>query len=272
MERIERLPNQVNGVVMLMTPDMQYTRREKDYATSIENVIFEYGYMAARLTRRRVAICLFNGVTLPSDFAGMLVIQAGDYKNGELLELLEETIKTLRRWLEDLPSLADEMPPVQRVHGYSGQWRVRNRFSYWQGSPIQETEKISFEGDMFLAISVDGKKGYGYQTGELFVYLDDYEAQWTIVNRISNAMVDGDGMLTLYPEVLARTRDDKQNAVLPKGRFRDSLIGSRQFKITLEIAPGEHKKLHGVHEYLFNSELYNKAWEVHEYRGFFDLT
>jgi carbon monoxide dehydrogenase subunit G len=43
----------------------------------VSNIMFEYGYLSARLTRQRVVICLVDDVDLPSDLHGVKVINAG---------------------------------------------------------------------------------------------------------------------------------------------------------------------------------------------------
>src|SRR5882762_5683637 len=57
LETIESLPFDYQGAVLLLTPDVLCRRRRgKPFKSAVDNVIFEYGYLAARLTRSRVAI------------------------------------------------------------------------------------------------------------------------------------------------------------------------------------------------------------------------
>src|SRR5882762_3064764 len=56
LEQIERLPDEVSGAVLLATPDLECRRNETTVAAPIANIVFEYGYLSARLGRRRVSI------------------------------------------------------------------------------------------------------------------------------------------------------------------------------------------------------------------------
>jgi predicted nucleotide-binding protein len=66
LENIEQLPSSVDGAVLVATPDVVCERRGEPFfapvaerrgepfSAPVANVIFEYGYLAARLTRLRV--------------------------------------------------------------------------------------------------------------------------------------------------------------------------------------------------------------------------
>src|SRR5215208_4349413 len=58
LEKIEQLPNMVDGAVLLATPDLVCDRQGKNeqFSAPVANVVFEYGYLSARLSRKRVAI------------------------------------------------------------------------------------------------------------------------------------------------------------------------------------------------------------------------
>ena len=67
LEQIERLPNDIAGAVLLATPDVECSRKEQRFSAPVANIVFEYGYLSARLGRRRVCIVRFDEVELPSD-------------------------------------------------------------------------------------------------------------------------------------------------------------------------------------------------------------
>ena len=77
---IENIASRVAGAVFLATPDDETVIRERRVRTPRANVLFEYGYLTAMLTRRRVALCLYSGVELPSDFAGLTDIPMGPFE------------------------------------------------------------------------------------------------------------------------------------------------------------------------------------------------
>jgi CAP12/Pycsar effector protein, TIR domain len=137
LERIESLAEEVEGAVLLFTPDVHAVRAGKADEEAVSNVIFEYGYLSARLTRQRVAICLVDDAVLPVDLLGVKVIQAGTiaYRSGvaggagdRTPELPDRLSDELRFWLEALPRRAERIPPVVQLHGYSGTWEIETRF------------------------------------------------------------------------------------------------------------------------------------------------
>src|SRR4029077_20135036 len=77
LERIDSLANEFEGAVLLFTPDVHSVRSGQTADEPVSNVMFEYGYLSARLTRQRVAICLFENADLPSDLQGVKVMNAG---------------------------------------------------------------------------------------------------------------------------------------------------------------------------------------------------
>jgi len=73
LERIESFADDFEGAVLLFTPDIISVRSGQTAGEPVSNVMFEYGYLSARLTRQRVAICLFEDAALPSDLQGVKV-------------------------------------------------------------------------------------------------------------------------------------------------------------------------------------------------------
>ena len=51
--------------------------RETRVKTPRANVLFEYAYLTAMLTRSRVAFCRYANAELPSDFAGVTYVPHG---------------------------------------------------------------------------------------------------------------------------------------------------------------------------------------------------
>jgi hypothetical protein len=273
LEKIEQLPSLVDGGVLLATPDVDCRRTEiseKRFSAPVANVIFEYGYLAARLTRKRVAICRFEGAEMPSDLQGMTVIPAGNYEkdqNGDPLPLTEDTTRKLRSWLGLLAPLADGISPISQVHGYSGKWKVQNRFSRWRDIELGENNTVYFEGTASLLIPVDGEKGYGTQTGNVYISTPDYRAEYEIANQILDAAVNEEGTLKMRVKVLRRVLTEEEGEPQDK-RYLGDLRGSGEFKVVLKRVPGKSKRLHGTHEYRRGLLMHSKSEEEYEYLGF----
>ena len=143
IERIESFPHEFDGAVLLATPDLSCARQGKSFVAPASNVIFEYGYLSSRLTRRRVVICRFGEAEIPSDVAGVKVIEGGDV-DYEAAELPQDMEREIASWLAGLPRLAAGTSPVMQSHGYSGWWRIDNRFDQWRGLPVEHPDSIFF--------------------------------------------------------------------------------------------------------------------------------
>src|SRR6187549_666607 len=80
LHRLEELSQEIWGAVLLATPDDVSTRgNAAAIRGAVPNVVFEYAYLAARLRPQRVALCKFEGVTIPSDLEGLTTIQVTPY-------------------------------------------------------------------------------------------------------------------------------------------------------------------------------------------------
>ena len=160
----------------------------------------------------------------------------------------------------------EELQPIQ-VHGYSGRWEVENRFSRWKDYELTANDLVYFHGITFLLFSIDGTKGFGTQTGKLYVAIDNYKAIYEIANEVYRATVAEDGTLRMNVKVLSRTRIEEEGEA-PKEIFREGLFGSREFSIDLKPVPGETRRLKGRHTYLVGGRVYQEAKEDYKYFGF----
>jgi hypothetical protein len=269
LESIEKLPSLVDGAVLLATPDLDCHRKEKNerYRAPIENIVFEYGYLSARLSRKRVAICTFNGAKMPSDLQGLTLVPAGRYEKGAPSALPAEAKTSLERWLAGLAPLAAGISPISQVHGYSGTWNVQNKFSLWHGLELGPNDTVTFDGKALLWIRSDGEEGYGTQIGQMKVTLGQYQATWDIANEVIRAAVDKNGSLSMRVRVSARSVvEGTEKGTRPSERVREELP-SREWDLVLEPVPGEPQVLKGAHTYRVATAVYSRATEVHEYMG-----
>jgi hypothetical protein len=161
LERIDSFADEFEGAVLLFTPDVHSARSGQTADEPVSNVMFEYGYLSARLTRQRVAICLFENADLPSDLQGVKVMNAGaiGYRTPEARgveyrtpELPIHLVGELELWLEGLPSLAEGIPPVVQLHGYSGTWSVETRFEIYRGMHVTPPDEVYWFGVTCLFI------------------------------------------------------------------------------------------------------------------------
>lgn len=266
LETIENIPFDYHAAIILITPDIKASRKEETFFAPVANVIFEYGYLAARLTRARVAICRFGQADLPSDLGGMKLVTIKDYPLEETSALPQEALDEITRWLQRIPQLASGFSPISQVHGYSGIWKIQNNFTLWHGMPIESPDKVTFEGKAFITIRGDGQQGSGSQVGQLRIKIGKYEAIWDIANEIIDAKVDQNGTLTMLAKNYIRTMvEGSERGKLPGEIVREGLPKYTDWEITIHPSDDRSRRLTGVHTYKQANEVYSRAEESYQY-------
>jgi predicted nucleotide-binding protein len=87
IEKFEEESVKVGFALVLMTPDdvgSSQTKPDEMRSRARQNVIFELGYFAARLGRRRVCLLYKGNVEIPSDLYGVLYILIDDSDSWKL--------------------------------------------------------------------------------------------------------------------------------------------------------------------------------------------
>ena len=268
LERIDSLADEFAGAVLLFTPDVHSVRSGRTADEPVSNVMFEYGYLSARLTRQRVAICLFEDADLPSDLQGVKVMNAGaiGYRTPEARgveygtpELPIHLVRELELWLEGLPRLAEGIPPVGQLHGYSGTWSIETRFEIYRGMHVTPPDEVYWFGFTSLFIPPSGRGGRGIMYGSAHVKWAGYRSQHDVVNEVRDATVDRQGVLTLRVLILRRQLVHEEGS-LTDDRLRGDLP-AKEFDIHLEPAAGQSRELRGVHQYTRGTDAYQAAVE-----------
>jgi hypothetical protein len=268
LERIESLAEEVEGAVLLFTPDVHAARAGETSKEVVSNVMFEYGYLSARLTRQRVAICLVDDATLPSDLHGVKVIRAGAIGYGpgaaghagyRTPELPARLIDELSHWLAALPRRAERIPAVVQLHGYSGTWEIETRFDVFRGMQVTAPDEVYWFGFTVLLIPPSGRGGKGIMYGSNHLKWRGYRAQHDVVNEVREATVDDHGNLTLRVLILRRQLVSEEG-IPPDDRLRIDLP-AKDFYIRLEPVDGLAGELRGAHEYTRGVEPYQLATE-----------
>lgn len=266
LETIEKLPFDYHGAVFLATPDVSCRRDRTTFDAPVANVVFEYGYLSARLSRDRVAICRFKGAEVPSDLGGIKLIDVRKYRKKNASALPKNAETELVGWLAHLPAGVSGIPAISQVHGYSGTWTVESRFLLWRGVELKPGDKISWEGKAFVMIQADGERGSGIQVGCLYIAIGEYMARYDIVNEILTASVDKNGSLKLRLRVVRRDGPKEESGTLSDPRLRDPLA-RKEFEIELKPVSDAADRLMGVHEFRSATTIYQRAEERWEYSG-----
>jgi len=207
---IEETMRRVAGAVLVATPAIKKGARTfwPNY-----NVIFEFGLFSARLGHENVAVLLFDGVELPTDLAGYTYIKAGKMpKDGESFRLSGTAFDALEHWCERLHDTPNGLPRTSLNHGYSGHWSIEAHHLKWRGIVIEQPSKAGFNGNMFLHIPFEGKRGAGFLDGIFMAKLKDrsqstrtpYSAYITVKDPIDEVNCSEDGELSFLSHLTFR--------------------------------------------------------------------
>jgi Predicted nucleotide-binding protein containing TIR-like domain len=220
---IEGVAREVAGAVFLATPDDQSVIRDENVNVPRANVLFEYGYLTARLARNRVALCRYNDVELPSDFQGLTYVPMGNFDPEGQID--HHAVRNLRNWAEELPVLQDDIPSSHVLHGYSGLWDNETVWQLWRGIEIEPPDFVQFRGNMLLHIPPNGDGGTGTLWGNLYVLIGDCYAEFQLSDTITNIRVFRDGSLQMTSEMQSRQRIKLEGDPPQKDGFEHTLRG-----------------------------------------------
>jgi len=74
LSELEQIPTQVDGAVLVFSPEAQATVRKNTVMVPNLNVMFEFGYFYGMLGHTKVVMVKYGDFYLPSDFGGYIHI------------------------------------------------------------------------------------------------------------------------------------------------------------------------------------------------------
>jgi hypothetical protein len=254
---IENIASRVAGAVFLATPDDDSVIRERRIKTPRGNVLFEYGYLSAALTRSRVALCHYTGAELPSDFAGVTYISMGTLEPTKPLN--DKARERLKSWATELPVIQAGFSPTCQMHGYSGHWQVETTYEVYRHIPVKEPEYVTFNGNMILQIPADGNGGAGCGYGNLQVQIGDCYAEFEASDWVSDIKVFGDGSMKIRNTIQSRQRIKLEGQPPQRDGFEDDFRGARALDLFFHCPPGEPGALRAQFSSEVGGNIYSKG-------------
>lgn len=111
-EGIEQVARKkISGAVLLATPDDESVTVVCPPRFLVPNVMIEFGYLAARIGRRNIALCRYDGVELASDLKGFTYIGMGGYAGSHGTRVIEAAAaQQVLIWADGLPDLLGDYP------------------------------------------------------------------------------------------------------------------------------------------------------------------
>ncbi len=254
---IENIASRVAGAVFLATPDDDSVIRERRVRTPRANVLFEYGYLTAMLTRRRVALCLYTGVELPSDFAGLTYVQMGTFEPTKPLD--HQASVKLKSWATELPTVQDGLSPTCQMHGYSGLWQAETVYQTWRRIQFKDPDYAAISGKMILQIPSNGDGGTGCFFGNMQVQIGSCYAEFEECDRVVAVKVFGDGSMKIRGAVQSRQRIRLEGDPPQRDGFEQDYRGAREIELFIYCPPDERGVLRGHFASEVGGNIYSKA-------------
>lgn len=254
---IENIARRVAGAVFLATPDDDSIIRDQRVRTPRANVLFEYGYLTAMLTRGRVALCRYAGAELPSDFAGVTYVPMGPFESAKPLD--HQARARLKSWATELPAVQTGFSPTCQMHGYSGCWQVEITYEVYRHMQIKQPDYVMLNGKMILQIPADGHGGAGCFYGNLQIQIGECYAEFEISDRVVDAKVLADGTMKIRAAMQSRQRIRLEGTPPQRDGFEPDLRGAREIDFCFDCPPDQPGVLHGRYSSDVGGNIYSKA-------------
>ena len=254
---IENIARRVAGAVFMATPDDDSIIREQRVKTPRANVLFEYGYLAAMLTRGRVALCRYAGAELPSDFAGVTYVPMGAFEASKPLD--HQARARLKSWANELPTMQVGFSPTCQLHGYSGTWQAEISYEVYRHLQIKAPDYVILNGKMVLQVPPDGDGGAGSFYGNLQVQIGDCYAEFEVSDRVIDAKVSPDGSMKLRNAVQSRQRIRLEGTPPQRDGFEPDFRGAREIDLFFDCPPDEPGILRGRFSSEVGGNIYSRA-------------
>ncbi len=103
LEELDAVRGNVEGALLLFSPESITTIRKKEYNVPNLNVLFEFGYFYGHFGKKRVAMLKYGDFYLPSDLGGYIHIFGSKFfKRGAVAQVGKRTTSEFGRWVSKL--------------------------------------------------------------------------------------------------------------------------------------------------------------------------
>lgn len=245
-EAIEKVARETVGVVLLATPDDNSLIREKTVKVPRTNVMIEFGFLTAALGRSRIALCKCAGVELPTDLSGFTYIPMGEYQGPKGNPVISpSTVAQIVQWAQCLPNLPAAVPLTSIMHGYSGRWKIKNRFTRWRSFNVVPPNYVDFEGLLDLSLGRHGSNGNGFVHGNIYASVNNCYAHISFGARVENVFCDAQGILRFVSKMHSRQVIAVEGAPPFQDGFSDAFRGPQHGVWELSPISSEGAQLKG---------------------------
>lgn len=212
-EALENMLQQCCAAVFIASPDNESAIRGETVKTPNPNILLEFGLVAGRAGRHNIALCVFGGVSLPSDLKGLTVIDmdAPPAPPGLGTARLELPIEKLRSWASTLLTTTGMIARTDIVHGYTGRWTFELQLDHWRSIAISAPHYVYVKGTFTVVIPANGQAGTGMAQGRMYFSLGveregttgSYQGEYRTAHEITTVACERDGALCFTSQAFA---------------------------------------------------------------------
>jgi predicted nucleotide-binding protein len=103
LEELDSLKNQVNGALLVFSPESETTLRGRHHEIPNLNVLFEFGYFYGHFGKEKVAMLKYGDFYLPSDLGGYIhIFGSKGFTRGGARRINDRTKIEFERWIQQL--------------------------------------------------------------------------------------------------------------------------------------------------------------------------
>jgi CRP/FNR family cyclic AMP-dependent transcriptional regulator len=103
LSELDAIKQQVDGALIIMSPEISATVRGNAVALPNQNVLFEFGYFFGFLGSQKVGVMKYGEVYLPSDLGGYIHISGSTFfQPNRVVQVGSKTNREFGKWIAQL--------------------------------------------------------------------------------------------------------------------------------------------------------------------------
>ena len=213
-DALENMLLDCSAAVFIASADDSVTSDDKVRSIPRTNVMLEFGLVAGRLGPHNVAICHYPTAELPSDLAGMTVVEMKDGTSAnepDSSELTQKGAEALKAWKTRLLATTEMVARTQIVHGYTGVWRFAVHLDQWRGIQLALPSFAQVNGVLHLFVSASGQAGSGFAVARITFRVEEnvnpirskYQGEFRVCQELRDFTCNRSGAMSFSGQTFA---------------------------------------------------------------------
>jgi hypothetical protein len=213
-DALENMLLDCSAAVFIASGDDRVTSDDGVRSIPRTNVMLEFGLVAGRLGPHNVAICRYPTAELPSDLAGMTVVEMvgpGSTNGPNGSELTQRGAEALKSWKTRLLATTEMVARTSIVHGYTGVWRFGVHLDQWRGIQLALPSFAQVNGVLHLFVSASGQAGSGSAVARVTFRVEDntnplrskYQGEFRVCQELRDFTCDQTGAISFSGQTFA---------------------------------------------------------------------